>query len=93
MPRRTKGTKDGRPRSWTYAPRRGTETDDRFAAAVEAVNRIVRDMDLKWGRGRLPSLVTFKTRMRFDRPSAISMTAARESSVDKFEAHRDGLTA
>ena len=51
---------------WTYSPRRDLEkTHDLYQAEVHSVNEAINAVDRKWGRGRLPLIVSYETRERF----------------------------
>ena len=51
---------------WTYSPRRDLEkTHDLYQDEVHSVNEAINAVDRKWGRGRLPLIVSYETRERF----------------------------
>lgn len=77
---------------WTYSPRREqAETHDAFMAEVAAVNRRIDDADNKWGRGRLPSVVSYETRERFVKQFTLWHTACLDGTMAEVMAHGAGM--
>ena len=77
---------------WTYSPRRNqAETHDAFMAEVAAVNRRIDDADNKWGRGRLPSVVSYETRERYVKQFTLWHTACLDGTIAEVTAHGAGM--
>ena len=77
---------------WTYSPRRDqAETHDAFMAEVAAVNRRIDDADNKWGRGRLPSVVSYETRERYVKQFTLWHTACLDGTMAEVTAHGGGM--
>lgn len=77
---------------WTYSPRRDqAETHDAFMAEVAAVNRRIDDADNKWGRGRLPAVVSYDTRERYVKQFTLWHTACLEGTMAEVTAHGAGM--
>ena len=77
---------------WTYSPRRDqAETHDAFMAEVAAVNRRIDDADNKWGRGRLPSVVSYETRERYVKQFTLWHTACLDGTMAEVTAHGAGM--
>tara|TARA_R100000426_G_scaffold44136_1_gene33565 strand:- start:642 stop:1223 length:582 start_codon:yes stop_codon:yes gene_type:complete len=77
---------------WTYTPRRDqAETHAAFMAEVAAVNRRIDDADNKWGRGRLPSVVSYETRKRYVKQFTLWHTACLDGTMAEVTAHGAGM--
>jgi len=77
---------------WTYSPRRNqSDTHDAFMAEVAAVNRRIDDADNKWGRGRLPSVVSYDTRERYVKQFTLWHTACLDGTMAEVTAHGAGM--
>ena len=74
-------------RGWTYKPMRGGETDPAYTHEVAATNRAISDADLKWGRGRLPLIVSADLGERFQAQFTRWLAACHQGSIEEVRAH------
>lgn len=93
MPKRQNNKASKNPKAgWTYSPRRNqAETHDAFMSEVAAVNRRIDDADNKWGRGRLPSVVSYETRERYVKQFTLWHTACLDGTMAEVTAHGAGM--